>query len=78
MDRRRILEEAAQPDASLVEIARRYGIARRFYFAGSKSWRHLCSSRRRSPTQTHRLLGLPPKGSVLHDDTAFCGREGIL
>ena len=29
MDRRRILEEAAQPDASLAEIARRYGIARR-------------------------------------------------
>jgi hypothetical protein len=28
-DRRRILEEAAQPDASLAEIARRYGIARR-------------------------------------------------
>jgi hypothetical protein len=29
VDRRRILEEAAQPDASLAEIARRYGIARR-------------------------------------------------
>src|SRR6266404_8808843 len=28
-DRRRILAEAAQPDASLAEIARRYGIARR-------------------------------------------------
>jgi Transposase len=28
-DRRRILEEAAQPDASLAKIARRYGIARR-------------------------------------------------
>jgi hypothetical protein len=28
-DRRQILEEAAQPDASLAEIARRYGIARR-------------------------------------------------
>ena len=28
-DRRRILEEAAQPGASLAEIARRYGIARR-------------------------------------------------
>ena len=29
MDRRRILEEAAQPDASLAEIARRHGVARR-------------------------------------------------
>ena len=29
VDRRRILEEAAQPDASLAEIARCYGIARR-------------------------------------------------
>jgi hypothetical protein len=29
LDRRRILEEAAQPDASLAKIARRYGIARR-------------------------------------------------
>ena len=29
VDRRRILEEAAQPDTSLAEIARRYGIARR-------------------------------------------------
>ena len=29
VDRRRILQEAAQPDASLAEIARRYGIARR-------------------------------------------------
>jgi hypothetical protein len=29
VDRLRILEEAAQPDASLSEIARRYGIARR-------------------------------------------------
>jgi hypothetical protein len=29
MDRRRILEEAAQSDASLAEIARRNGIARR-------------------------------------------------
>jgi hypothetical protein len=29
VDRRRILEEAAQSDASLAEIARRYGIARR-------------------------------------------------
>jgi hypothetical protein len=28
-DRRRILEEAAHPDASLAKIARRYGIARR-------------------------------------------------
>jgi Transposase len=28
-DKRRILEEAAQPDASLAKIARRYGIARR-------------------------------------------------
>jgi hypothetical protein len=28
-DKRRILEEAAQPDASLAQIARRYGIARR-------------------------------------------------
>jgi hypothetical protein len=28
-DRRRILEEAEQPDASLAKIARRYGIARR-------------------------------------------------
>ena len=28
-DRRQILEEAAQPDASLAKIARRYGIARR-------------------------------------------------
>ena len=28
-DRHRILEEAAQPDASLAKIARRYGIARR-------------------------------------------------
>lgn len=28
-DRRRILEEAAQPEASLAQIARRYGIARR-------------------------------------------------
>jgi len=28
-DRRHILEEAAQPDASLAKIARRYGIARR-------------------------------------------------
>jgi hypothetical protein len=28
-DRRRILEEAAQPDANLAKIARRYGIARR-------------------------------------------------
>ena len=28
-DRRRILAEAAQPDASLAEVARRYGIARR-------------------------------------------------
>jgi hypothetical protein len=28
-DRYRILAEAAQPDASLAEIARRYGIARR-------------------------------------------------
>jgi hypothetical protein len=28
-DRRRIIEEAAQPDASLAKIARRYGIARR-------------------------------------------------
>jgi hypothetical protein len=28
-DRRRILEAAAQPDASLAKIARRYGIARR-------------------------------------------------
>jgi hypothetical protein len=28
-DRRRILEDAAQPDASLAMIARRYGIARR-------------------------------------------------
>jgi hypothetical protein len=29
VDRLRILEEAAQPDASLSEIVRRYGIARR-------------------------------------------------
>ncbi len=28
-DKRRILEEAAQPDASVAQIARRYGIARR-------------------------------------------------
>ena len=28
-DKRRILEEAAQPDASVAEVARRYGIARR-------------------------------------------------
>ncbi|MGB2932788.1 MAG: transposase [Methyloceanibacter sp.] len=28
-DKRRILEEAAQPEASLAQIARRYGIARR-------------------------------------------------
>ena len=28
-DRRRLLEEAVQPDASLAKIARRYGIARR-------------------------------------------------
>jgi hypothetical protein len=28
-DKRQILEEAAQPDASLAQIARRYGIARR-------------------------------------------------
>jgi len=29
LDKRRILEEAAEPNASLVKIARRYGIARR-------------------------------------------------
>jgi hypothetical protein len=29
-DKRRILEEAAEPNASLAKIARRYGIARRF------------------------------------------------
>jgi transposase-like protein len=28
-DKRRILEEAAEPDASVAQIARRYGIARR-------------------------------------------------
>jgi hypothetical protein len=29
LDKRRILEEAAEPNASLAKIARRYGIARR-------------------------------------------------